>query len=60
MHYQQKGYGILVEKYVKHGSFSEEYKNLMVFKRFLKELFKSFIRKMWGFKRNSIWNWGSL
>jgi len=31
MHYQQKGYGILVEKYVRVGNFSTEYRNLTVF-----------------------------
>ena len=30
MRYQQKGFGILVEKYVRVGNFSQEYKNLRV------------------------------
>lgn len=32
MQYQQKGFGILVEKYVRVGNFSQEYKNLRVLK----------------------------
>ena len=31
MQYQQKGYAILMEKYVRHGTFSKEFLNLRVF-----------------------------